>query len=86
MTTLPPPTLTLRFEWQPHQAAFDWLCLTRGAIPLITNELVSEAQQGPLWRKIHGPQTIKNLIGRELAKHAPKGVENDHFGLPQLAT
>lgn len=71
-----PDGFALCFEWQPNQAqaAFDWLRLTREAIPLITNELISEAQQGPLWLKIHGPQTIKNLIGRELAKHPAKGV------------
>lgn len=63
MTTfLPSPTITLTAA---KVAAFD----TR-------YQTARQHEPTPfIWLKIDGPQTIKKLIGRQLAKHPPKGVE-----------
>jgi hypothetical protein len=66
----------LHFEWSEARAekAFDLLRRIRRLIPVVTVELVAEAAQGPLLLKIRGPETIKNVVKRELDKAPISGV------------
>lgn len=65
-----PDGFALELEWERARAdeVMEFIDLTRANFPVCTVELSAEAQRGPVWLRLRGPETFKNVIARELKK------------------
>lgn len=65
-----PNGYAFEIEWERARAneVMEFIDLTRANFPVCTVELRAEAQKGPVWLRLEGPETFKNVLGREMKK------------------